>query len=206
MPTIDLLRRIRLGAWIAVALSLTAGGVYFLTARAPDLQRAIGGAVRIGGPFELTAHTGRPFSERDLAGRPYAIFFGFTHCPDICPTTLLDMTNRLEELQGDGDRLRVLFVSIDPERDTPAFLADYMKSFDRRIVALTGSPAQVAAIARAYRVIYEKVKGTGSDYTMNHTATVYLFDAKGDFSGTIAYQENERNQRAKLRRLVGVGG
>jgi protein SCO1 len=203
MRTSSLLRRIRNVAWIAIAVCLTAGGLYFLTQRAPDIQKAIGGAARIGGPFQLTAHTGQPFTERDLAGKPYALFFGFTRCPDICPTTLLDMSNRLDELKGDGDKLRVVFVSIDPERDTPHYLAEYLKSFDKRIIGLTGTLAQVAAIAKGYRVIYEKVPGTNGDYSMNHTATVYLFDANGQFASTLAYQENEQNQRAKIKRLVG---
>ena len=203
MQTSNLLRTIRMGAWIAVALALTAAGVYFINARAPEIQKAIGGAANIGGPFELTAHDGRPFSNLDLVGKPYAIFFGFTRCPDICPTTLLDMSNRLEELQGNADKLRILFVTVDPERDTPAFLADYMKSFDKRIVGLTGTREQIAAITKAFRVIFEKVPSSGADYTMNHTASVYLFDAKGAFSGTLAYQEAEANQRAKLQRLIG---
>jgi protein SCO1 len=206
MAATDLLRRIRIGAWIAVGVSLTGAGIYFLTTRAPEIQRVIGGAARIGGPFELTSHTGQPFSERELQGKPYAMFFGFTHCPDVCPTTLLDMTNRLEELGADAGKLRVVFVSIDPGRDTPAFLADYMKSFDKRIIALTGTAAQTAAIAKAYRVVYEKVAGSGKDYTMNHTSTVYLFDGQGAFASTIAYQENERTQRAKIRRLIGLDG
>lgn len=205
MSSTSLLRRIRVAAWIAVAVMLTVGGLYFLTQRAPDIQKAIGGAARIGGPFQLTAHTGQPFSEKDLLGKPYAIFFGYTHCPDICPTTLLDMTNRLEELKGDADKLRVVFVSIDPERDTAAYLGEYLKSFDRRIIGLSGTPAQIAAITKGYRVIYEKVPGTGTDYTMNHTATVYLFDAAGNFAATLAYQESEQSQRAKLKRLVGGG-
>ena len=203
MPTNSLLQRIRMGAWIAVAVALTAAGVYFISARAPDIQKAIGGVANIGGPFELTAHDGRPFSNLDLVGQPYAIFFGFTHCPDICPTTLLDMSNRLEELKGNADKLRILFVTVDPERDTPQFLGEYMKSFDKRIIGLTGTRAQIAAITKAYRVIYEKVPSSGADYTMNHTASVYLFDAKGGFAGTLAYQEAEANQRAKLLRLVG---
>lgn len=203
MQTSSLLRRIRNAAWIVVAVCLTAGGLYFLTQRAPDIQKAIGGAARIGGPFQLTAHNGQSFTERDLAGRPYAIFFGFTHCPDICPTTLLDMSNRLEELKGDGDKLRMVFVTVDPERDTPQHLAEYLKSFDKRIVGLTGTAAQVAGIAKGYRVIYEKVPGTNGDYSMNHTATVYLFDASGQFASTLAYQENEQNQGAKIKRLIG---
>ena len=201
MSTTSQLRRLRLGAWLAVAIALTAGGVYFLTTRGPQIQKVIGGVARIGGPFTLTSQNGTTFTDADLVGRPYAIFFGFTHCPDICPTTLLDMSSRLDELKADADKLRMVFVSVDPERDTPAFLAEYMKSFDKHIVGLTGTPAQVATIAKAYRVIYEKV-GSGRDYTVNHTATVYLFDAKGNFASTIAYQENEKSQRQKLKRLV----
>lgn len=202
MPTTSVLRRVRNIAWIAVAVSLTAAGLFFLTQRGPDLQKAIGGAARIGGPFELTAQDGRRFTDRDLAGKPYAMFFGYTHCPDVCPTTLLEMTQRLEEMKADADKLRVVFVSIDPQRDTAAFLAQYLKAFDPRIIGLSGTPEQIAAIAKGYRVIYEKVAGRDGDYTMNHTATVYLFDAKGQFSGTIAYQEPEETQRAKLKRLV----
>lgn len=202
MPTTSVLRRVRNIAWIAVAVSLTAAGLFFLTQRGPDLQKAIGGAARIGGPFELTAQDGRRFTDRDLAGKPYAMFFGYTHCPDVCPTTLLEMTQRLEEMKADADKLRVVFVSIDPQRDTAAFLAQYLKAFDPRIIGLSGTPEQTAAIAKGYRVIYEKVAGRDGDYTMNHTATVYLFDAKGQFSGTIAYQEPEETQRAKLKRLV----
>lgn len=203
MAISNALRRLRLAAWIAVALALTAGGIYFLSARSNDIQAAIGGAVRIGGAFQLTTHEGRPFSEKDLAGKPYAIFFGFTRCPDVCPTTLLDMSNRLEELKGDADKLRILFVTVDPERDTTEFLADYMKSFDNRIIGLTGTREQIAQIAKAYRVIYEKVPGSGPDYTMNHTATVYLFDKNGSFASTLAYQEAEANQRTKIKRLIG---
>ena len=203
MVATNVLRRIRLGAWIAVAVALTAGGIYFLMVRSPDIQKVIGGAARVGGPFELTTQDGRPFTERDLSGKPYAIFFGFTRCPDVCPTTLLDMTNRLEELKGDADKLHVVFVTIDPERDTPEFLADYMKSFDKRIIGLTGTREQIARIAKAYRVIYEKVPGSGSDYTMNHTATVYLFDKNGSFASTLAYQEAEANQRTKIKKLIG---
>ena len=203
MPVSSVLRRIRFAAWVAVALGLTAGGVFFLTRNAPEIQKVIGGAARIGGPFQLTAHTGQPFSDRDLAGKPYAIFFGFTRCPDICPTTLNDMSLRLDELKADADKLRIIYVTIDPERDTPQFLSEYMKSFDPRIIGLTGTADQTAAIAKAYRVIYEKVAGSVGDYTMNHTASVYLFDAKGDFASTLAYQEGEKSQLAKLKRLVG---
>jgi len=157
----------------------------------------------LGPDFRLVDHNGKERTLADFRGKVVALFFGYTHCPDVCPTTLLDMSNRLEELKADGDKLRMIFVTVDPGRDTQAYLAEYMKSFDKRIVGLTGTPAQVAAIAKGYRIIYEKVPGTGGDYTMNHTATVYLFDANGNFAATLAYQESEQNQRTKLKRLVG---
>lgn len=200
----DGLHRIRRASWIAVALALTGAGALLLATRGADIASVIGGAARFGGPFALTAHTGEPFTERDLSGKPYALFFGFTHCPDVCPTTLLEMTQRLDDLKADADKLRVVFITVDPEKDTAPFLKDYLKAFDHRIVGLTGTPAQIAAVAKAYRAFYQKVPAaSGGGYTMDHTALVYLVDAKGAFAGTIAYQEREENQRAKLMRLIG---
>jgi protein SCO1/2 len=160
-------------------------------------------SIDIGAPFVLTSHDGTTFDSRtELAGRPYAIFFGFTNCPDICPTTLLDMTNQLSGLGPDGDRLKVLFVSVDPERDTPAHLARYLSSFDPRITGLTGPPGEIRKVAHAFRVRYRKVP-SGNDYTMDHTASVFLFDAGGRFTATLDFQEPQAAQRAKLQALFG---
>ena len=158
-------------------------------------------AAKIGGPFTLTAHDGSRFDSRTLAGRPYVIFFGFTRCPDICPTTLLEMSNHLQALGPRADQLTTLFVSIDPERDTPAHLKAYLADFDSRITGLTGSLDEVDRTARQFRVFYEKV-ATSGDYTMNHTATVYLMDGAGQLVGTMSFQEPQDIQMKKLSRLL----
>ena len=149
----------------------------------------------------MRSHDGRVFSDDDLRGAPFAIFFGFTHCPDICPSTLADMTDLIERLGDDADKMRFVFVTLDPERDTPALLSDYLGYFDPRIVGLTGTPEQTAAIARAYRVVYERVDTSG-DYTLNHTATVFLMGADGRLASALNYGEPLDLQFKKLSRLI----
>ena len=135
----------------------------------------------IGGPFQLTDQSGQTVTEKDLQGRPTLIFFGFTHCPDVCPTALFEMSEIMRKLGSDADRTAALFVTVDPERDTPASMKDYLASFDPHIRGLTGDPAALAAVAKAYRVYYKKVPLDGGDYTMDHTAIVYLMDKDGRF-------------------------
>jgi len=156
----------------------------------------------VGGPFELTTQNGEKLSSADLAGKPFAVFFGFTHCPDVCPTTLWDISQALEDLGSDADDLKVLFVSLDPERDTPELLKSYLQSFDPRIVGLTGDRPSVEAMARAYRVYWKKVPLEGDDYTLDHTAGIYLMDGQGRFVEMISYQASEKDRVEKLRRLV----
>lgn len=137
----------------------------------------------IGGPFTLTDQNGNTFTDKDLAGSPTLIFFGFTHCPDVCPTTLFEVSEVLRAAGSDADKVRVLFVSVDPARDTAAVLKDYIGSFDGRIIGLTGTQEQTDAIAKAYKVYARKIP-TGDDpdeYTMDHTAIVYLLDKQGRF-------------------------
>ena len=159
----------------------------------------------IGGPIDLTAETGRRFTTADLGGKPFAVFFGFTRCPNVCPTTLSDLTLDLDQLGPLADKLGVLFVTIDPERDTPQSMKDYLSAFDPRITGLSGTPAEIAAVAKAYRVFYQKVPTEGGDYTMNHTATVFLMDGKGALTGTISFEEDQAVQVAKLKRLAETG-
>src|SRR5713226_8058279 len=135
----------------------------------------------IGGPFKLTDQNGRTVSDQDLKGRPFLVFFGFTHCPDVCPTTLFDVSEVMRSLGPDADRTAALFITVDPERDTPAKLKDYLASFDPHVRGLTGDAATLAAVAKAYRVYYKKVPLDGGDYTMDHTAIVYLMDKEGRF-------------------------
>ncbi len=134
----------------------------------------------IGGPFTLTDQTGKTVTDADFAGEPKLVFFGYTHCPDVCPTTLSDITTMLGAL-GTDKKAAVLFITVDPERDTPAVLKDYLSSFDPRITGLTGSPAAIAKVLQDYRVYAKKVTTGGGDYTMDHTALVYLMDKSGNF-------------------------
>jgi protein SCO1/2 len=157
----------------------------------------------LGPAFELTDHTGKPFSSAALAGQPYAIFFGFTHCPDVCPTTLLEMSNDLRALGADADRLRIVFVTVDPEQDTPEQLRQYLASFDPRIVGLTGSEAQVAAVAKGWNAFHNKIPEADGTYTIVHSAYVYLMDRGNRLAGTMGFQESEGEQVAKLRGLIG---
>lgn len=159
----------------------------------------------IGGPFSLTTHTGAPFTEADLVGKPTLLFFGFTHCPVICPTTLADISGHLDELGERGDALNAVFVSVDPERDTQQQLSDYLTAFDQRIIALTGPPEAIKAMADAYRVYYQQVPLENGDYTVDHTASVFLLDANARFAGTIAYQEPRHIAQLKIQRLLEVG-
>jgi len=135
----------------------------------------------IGGPFSLTDQNGRAVTDRDLKGHPFLVFFGFTHCPDVCPTALFEVSEIMRALGPDADRVRALFVTVDPERDTPATLKDYLSSFDPHLSALTGDLEAVAAMAKAYRVYYKKVPLSEGGYTMDHTAIVYLMNKEGKF-------------------------
>ncbi|SHE77473.1 protein SCO1/2 [Kaistia soli DSM 19436] len=188
---------------LAAVIALAASGVigYHLTHQgAPSAPR-----IAIGGPIDLTAEDGRRFTNADLGGKPFAVFFGFTRCPNVCPTTLSDLTLDLEQLGPLADKLKVLFVSVDPERDTPETLKEYLSAFDPRITGLSGTPAEIASLAKDYRVFYEKVPTEGGDYTMNHTATVYLMDGKGGFTGTISLEEEQPVRVAKLKQLAENG-
>lgn len=156
----------------------------------------------IGGPFRLTSQTGATVSDADLEGAPFGVFFGFTHCPEVCPTTLWEMSEALKALGPDAERLKILFVSVDPTRDTPEFLARYLQSFDPRIVGLTGTEEEIASVGKAYRAYWRKIPTEGGDYTMDHSTSVFLMDAAGRFVGTIAYGEQADTRLAKLKRLL----
>ena len=139
--------------------------------------------VEIGGPFRLTDDHGKPVTDADYRGRWMLVDFGYTTCPDVCPTELQTIATALNKLGPEADQVVPLFITVDPGRDTPAVLADYVKLFDNRLVGLTGTPGQIAAAARAYRVYYAKVtpKGT-TTYLMDHSAFLYLMDPRGRFS------------------------
>jgi protein SCO1/2 len=156
----------------------------------------------IGGPFELTDHTGRTVTERDLKGRPTLLFFGFTHCPDVCPTTLFEVSELLRALGPEADKLGAYFVSVDPERDTPASMKDYLGSFDPHLKGLAGSAEATAKIVAAYRVYAKKVPLAGGDYTMDHTALVYLLDRDGKFIAPFNLKRPVVEQVSDLKRYL----
>jgi len=134
----------------------------------------------IGGPFQLTAHSGQQISEKDLLGKPYLVFFGYTHCPDICHTTLFEMSEILRALGPDA-KVGGLFVTVDPERDSPEVLRDYLANFDSRIVGLTGPRPQLDPMLRGYRIYSKRAPGKDEDYAVDHTTVVYLMDKNGKF-------------------------
>jgi protein SCO1/2 len=155
----------------------------------------------IGGPFRLTDQNGGTVTEQDFKGAPFLVFFGFTHCPEVCPTTLFEVSEILRKLGPDAARVRVAFITIDPERDTPAVLKDYLSSFNPHMLALTGDPAAIAAVAKAYRVYYKKVP-LENDYTMDHTAIVYLMDKDGRFVSPFSLKRTTDAAAADLRRYL----
>jgi len=160
------------------------------------------GASAIGGPFSLVDQNGRTVTDQDLRGRPFLVFFGFTHCPDVCPTTLFELSEVLGKLGPDAGKVSALFVTIDPERDKPAQMKDYLSSFDPHLQGLTGDPSAIAAVAKEYRVYVKKVPLDNGDYTMDHTALVYLMDKDGRFVTPFNLKRSTDDAAADLRRRL----
>lgn len=195
------LRVIRLVAWGAVAL-LTVGLGIMVLRPDPNLVSAV---ASVGGPFRLASHNGGVVDSEGLKGKPFALFFGFTNCPDVCPTSMLEISNDLNAVGPSAAKFPVFFVTVDPERDTAALLKEYISSFDPRIVGLVPKDEQeLSAVTKAYRAIYRKVP-TPSGYTMDHTASIYLMDGKGQFFGTLDSRETENIRQEKLKRLISKG-
>ncbi|WP_420392151.1 SCO family protein [Acuticoccus sp.] len=190
-----------LGAVVAgVTVGRMISGGQTLVADAPlgaALVRA--GYEDAGGPFTMTDTEGRTVTEADFAGTPRAMFFGFTRCPDVCPTALLEAKSWLDALGEDADEVAVLFVTVDPERDTPQVMERYVGAFDERIVGLSPpSEEALEEIAERYAIRYEKVPLKVGDYTLNHTADTLLFDADGDYAGYIPFTSFAARQDAAL--------
>ncbi|MHC2787947.1 protein SCO1/2 [Bradyrhizobium liaoningense] len=135
----------------------------------------------IGGPFQLTDQNGKAVTDKSLKGKPTLIFFGYTHCPDVCPTSLFEISEVLRVMGKDADKINAVFISVDPERDTPATMKDYLSSFDPHLEGLSGDPAETAKVISSYRVYAKKVPTKDGDYTMDHTALIYLMDRDGRF-------------------------
>jgi len=181
-------------------LVLVFGAIVYFTARSGS---SVGPAIAaVGGPFHLTDQTGKPVSDQDFKGRPFLVFFGYTHCPDICPTTLFEISEVIKKLGSDADRTGAIFITVDPERDTPAALKDYLSSFDPHLRGLTGDPAAVEAAIKAYRVYAKKVPLKDGDYTMDHTAVVYLMDKDGHFVAPFNLKQTPEAAAEQLRRYL----
>lgn len=156
----------------------------------------------IGGPFQLTDQNGKAVTDKSLKGKPTLIFFGYTHCPDVCPTSLFEMSEVLRALGTDADKVNAVFISVDPERDTPATMKDYLSSFDPHLEGLSGDPAETAKVITSYRVYAKKVPTKDGDYTMDHTALIYLMDREGRFVSPFNLKRTPEEAAADLKRYL----
>jgi protein SCO1/2 len=188
---------------VAGVLVLAAGLLIGLAFR--DSAKGVAGtplATAIGGPFSLIDQNGKPFTEANLKGKWQLVFFGYTHCPDVCPTALNDLSLALDKLGTKKNEVGVVFISVDPERDTPSVLKSYVDSFDGPIVALTGSLDAVAQAARDYRVYYAKHPRTDGGYDMDHSALIYVMDPQGRFAATFTPDDSVEKIVARLQKLL----
>jgi len=200
------MQRRRLITWTALGLGATAAalGVGWWQVDGPGAASGSGSRPLslTAMNFDLTDHAGTPVGPQSLIGQTSLVFFGFTFCPDVCPTSLADISGWLDDLGADADRLNVVFISVDPERDTVAALREYVGYFHPSIRGWTGAPDEIAKAAEGFRITYERVPTEGGDYTMNHTASVFLFDAAGRFVSTIDYHEPREFAVPKIRRAL----
>lgn len=194
-----------------VAAGFAAGGLVGLwmipgaldRLQAPTQAVSIGKA-DVGGPFTLTDHTGRQVTDKDFRGQYMLVFFGFTFCPDVCPSGLQVMAAALDQLGQKAERITPLFISVDPERDTPEQLAMYVSSFHPRLVGLTGTPEEIQNVAKAYRVYYRKVKDEKStaEYTVDHTSIIYLMGPEGEFIAHFTHATPVATMAEKLEKVL----
>lgn len=184
--------------------ALGGAGALVLTRGASGPNVETSGKALIGGPFALIDQTGKVATDRDFRGKYMLVFFGFTHCPDICPAELQVMAASLDELGAKADEVVPIFITLDPERDTPEAMADYVKNFGQRFVGLTGSPEAIAAAAKAYRISYSKFQEdkTQSDYSIDHSALVYLMGKDGEYITHLPYGTPAAKMTETLRRYI----
>lgn len=197
------MRTVRIVLWVLVAIAAVTFA--YLTFRPVSQQQPQGEAINLagmGGPFTLTGSDGKPFSSSALSGKPHAIFFGFTHCPDVCPTTLARMVKLRNDLGAGDDSFQILFVTVDPERDGPSEVGKYAELFDSPVTGLTGSLAQIEQVKKQFGIFSRKVPDQSGGYTVDHTAVVLLFDGNGRFTGTVAPEESDSAALAKLKRIT----
>ena len=156
----------------------------------------------IGGPFQLTDQNGKAVTDKSLKGKPTLIFFGYTHCPDVCPTSLFEISEVLRAMGKDADKVNAIFISVDPERDTQAAMKDYLSSFDPHLQGLSGDPAETAKVITSYRVYAKKVPTKDGDYTMDHTALIYLMDRDGRFVSPFNLKRTPEEAAADLKKYL----
>jgi len=164
--------------------------------------RGVTAPAAIGGPFQLTDQSGATVTDKDLKGKPTLIFFGFTHCPDVCPTSLFEISEILRAMGKDADRVNAYFISVDPERDNAAAMKDYLSSFDPHLRGLSGDPAAVQKVITEYRVYAKKVPLKDGDYTMDHTALIYLMDRDGKFVSPFNVNRKPEEAASDLKRYL----
>lgn len=177
---------------------LLAIGVYVILPHGGDRAGA-----SVGGPFALISQDGATVTEKALDGHPTLVFFGYTHCPDVCPATLAEITSVFKALGEDAaakDQAKAIFITVDPQRDTPVVLKDYLSSFDPRITALTGSPEAIKSVEREYKAYAKAVPDKDGTYTMDHTAITYLMNKKGEFVGAFNLDRPAKDSAAELKR------
>jgi len=156
----------------------------------------------IGGPFQLTDQNGKAVTDKNLKGKPTLIFFGYTHCPDVCPTSLFEISEVLRAMGKDADKVNAVFISVDPERDTPTTMKEYLSSFDPHLEGLSGDPAETAKVITSYRVYAKKVPTKDGDYTMDHTALIYLMDRDGRFVSPFNLKRTPEEAAVELKRYL----
>ena len=183
---------------IVVCLAL----VYLFFFDFPENKASSPKEFTIGSPFSLIDHRGMVITEQDFLGHPSALFFGFTHCPEVCPTTMSKLSMLLDELGTKADQIKVYFVTLDPDRDTPEVLMNYLSAFNERFIAITGNTNDVETLARSWKVYWKRTKTSDGGYTLDHTASVLLLNSQSNFVGTIGWKEEATVALEKLKRLA----
>jgi protein SCO1 len=198
-------RRFLLIAAILAGLVILGTGAFVAVALRDNPRGAAGTLLvsAIGGPFQLVDQNGKTVTDADLKGKWSLIYFGYTHCPDACPTALNDISIALSELGPKRDAVRPVFITVDPERDTPESLKAYVTSFDAPILALTGTAEQVAKAAKGYRVYYAKHPEAGGDYSMDHSSVIYVMDPEGRFTASFTHESAPEQISERLKKLIG---